>query len=343
MTGPIAFRCYTGPGIGAGHLMRCREIARYLKSRGHRCIMMGPSENVRTQSDGILFDIWKEQSNPFDREKDSRQFIGLCADHSVRYAIMDDYRICPEYQQVLKSANLRWLQQFDASRPWDFWADVLVNSGPGENRADYQPYLKNRDTVLLFGPEFAVIRSEFCNVTPRPDGREIRSIFISFGGGDDHGLIARTVNHLYSSIGPDRRVAIVSGQANPGNRRYRDLYSGERFIDFHISPDNVAGLMIASDLAIIGGGTMSYEAAICGLPLVLIAVADNQQRACRGWREMIGARYLGKPADLAENEIRDAVDDLAADATKRKRMASLGRATVDGYGVSRLMDALIDE
>jgi len=342
MSEVVAIRCYTGARVGAGHLMRCRELARQLKARGCGTIIVGPPEAMRDEQDSGLFDVWHEASAEFEALSDARAFTDLCAESDVRYAIMDDYRISPDYQHILEAAGLRWLQQFDSSRPWSFWADILVNAGPHEQAANYAPFLKNPKTQILFGPEFAVLRPEFTAVRPQPNRRDVRSLFLSFGGGDDAGLIMKSVDALRPLLGENFRLVIASGRSNPGNVGYVREFSEEFYIDFCIAPPDMATLMCNCDLALLAGGTMSYEAAICGLPLILVSVADNQERACKGWQERIGAIYLGRADALSQPTIRDTVMGLIADGEAREEMASLGRAAVDGRGATRLIDALLD-
>lgn len=343
MSETIALRCYTGEGVGLGHLMRCRELARVMKARGHRTIVMGPPEAMREPGDEELFDIWHAGATDFDAEKDAEAFVALCMQHGARYAIMDDYRIDPDYQLTLRSSGIRWLQQFDASRPWDFWADVLVNAGPHERMDDYAPFLRNLDARKLFGPRFAVLRTEFTAIVPQPDGRPVRKLFLSFGGGGDAGLIGRCVDALRPLLGNDFGIVIASGRHNRDNAAYDNRFADEPFVDFRIAPANMASLMRDSDLGLLAGGTMSYEAAICGLPLILVSVADNQERACMGWQERIGAKYLGRADVLSSEMVRETVMALAADSNMRAKMASLGRKAVDGRGATRLIDALLDE
>ncbi|HTO31950.1 MAG TPA: UDP-2,4-diacetamido-2,4,6-trideoxy-beta-L-altropyranose hydrolase [Pararhizobium sp.] len=345
MTLPVVFRCNASSRVGLGHLMRCREMARLLTEAGHACTIVGPSEDLREPNDDTLFVRWIPMSGEQGPEQDARDFIAICREAGAVHAVMDDYRVDPAYQASLKAQGIRFMQQFDASKPWDFHADIIVNSSPYERAEDYATYVKNPDAQLLLGPKYAVLRPEFSELDIRPAGRPVRRILVSFGGGDDLGAIRLTLDALADTAGAEGVTAvIVSGNSNPRNAEHAahvaTLPPGRA--EFHIHPKNVAVLMNCCDLVIIAGGTMSYEAALCTLPMVLIALAPNQLRPCRGWAEQTGAEMLGTVDTVTVEMIRDALEALVSDTARRTDMALRGQAMVDKSGGQRLVSALLE-
>ncbi|WP_456389776.1 UDP-2,4-diacetamido-2,4,6-trideoxy-beta-L-altropyranose hydrolase [Profundibacter sp.] len=343
MTNAVVFRCNVSASVGVGHLMRCREMARYLQGLGIASAILGPPENLKTAADNALFDIWQSTENRSTSEQDAARVLALCDQIGARHLVMDDYRIDPPYQQILRSNGLRWMQQFDASKPWEFSCDILVNSSPYERRADYLPWLKYpAKTQTLFGPAYAVLRPAFTALSLRDDGRGVRRILVGFGGGDDRGAIDMVLDALAGNVAPT--LVIVSGNSNPQAtaiaQRVASLPAGQA--EFHLAPDDMAGLMAGCDLAIIGGGTMSYEAAICGLPLVFIGLAPNQERPCQGWHDLTGAPYLGRVGEVGAPALYETVTALIGDDEKRHDMAARGRKLVDGRGTGRLVNALLE-
>ena len=342
MKSAVVFRCNAGSRVGQGHLVRCREMARQLTGEGHRCAMLGPPRALRHPDDADLFDRWEHVPERGDSNEDARRVIALCRDMGARHAVMDDYRIDPGYQRVLKEAGLRWLQQFDASAPWDFYADVLVNAGPMERLEHYAPYLKNPEGVVLFGPRYAVLRRAFRRLPVRADGRAVRRILVSFGGGDDMGAVALTLKSLSERVQSGVVLVVVSGPSNPRHEEIATLAAElpEGQVELHIDPPDTPYLLASCDMAVIAGGTMSYEAAICGLPMIFIALAPNQRRTCVGWAELAGAVYLGMVGEVKISDISCAAMRIMGDAAMRRRMAASGRELVDGQGVDRLVSAL---
>lgn len=345
MTNTVIFRCHASAEVGIGHLMRCREMARHLRGIGWQSIVLGPPDAMRQPSDEAVFAKWHEVTVRGSDKEDVRRVLSLCEGYGTKYLVMDDYRASPEYQQLLRDAGLRWLQQFDASNPWAFQPDLLVNASPYERREQYLPWLIEPDrTQTLFGPSYAVLRPAFTGVRPREDGRPVRRVLVAFGGGDDRGAIDQAIRVLAGRLGPDVTLVIISGAGNQRRegliKAVQNLPAGQA--EFHVNPPHISELMRGCDLALIGGGTMSYEAAICGLPTVFLALAGNQERPCRGWQDLTGARFLGLVGTVEDEALYAAVAGLVENTDLRRSMAEKGRALVDGGGTQRLVDALLE-
>lgn len=345
MTGTVIFRCNVSASVGVGHLMRCREMARYLGTLGWHSVLLGPPDSLRQPADETLFAGWHSVEDRGSSDEDVARVLALCEAHGTRHVVMDDYRVDPGYQQTLRAAGVRWLQQFDASRPWMFQPDLLVNASPFEQRAQYLPWLVEPErTQTLFGPTYAVLRPAFAEIEARADGRPVRRLLVAFGGGDDRGAIDQALRTLAGKLGAGVTLVIVSGGGNPRRAAIAAAAAAlpEGQAEFHVNPPDMAGLMRDCDLALIGGGTMSYEAAICGLPTVFVGLAPNQERPCRGWQTLTGAPFLGLVGQVDDSRLYDAVSELVEDDDRRRAMAARGRALVDGQGTQRLTDALLE-
>ena len=345
MTNTVIFRCNVSASVGIGHLMRCREMARHLRGIGWQSVILGPPHAMRQPSDDALFVQWQEVAARGSDREDVHLVLSLCEAHGTKYVVMDDYRASPEYQQLLRDAGLRWLQQFDASRPRMFQPDLLVNASPYERREQYLPWLVDPDhTRTLFGPAYAVLRPAFTSVQAREDGRPVHRILVAFGGGDDRGAIDQALRVLAGRLGPDVKLVIILGEGNPRRggliEAVRHLPPAE--VEVHVNPPDIVELIRGCDLALIGGGTMSYEAAICGLPTVFIALTGNQDRPCRGWRDLTGAPFLGLVGAVEDEVLYTTIAGLIENADCRRSMAEKGRAMVDGGGARRLVDALLE-
>jgi UDP-2,4-diacetamido-2,4,6-trideoxy-beta-L-altropyranose hydrolase len=345
MSEAVVFRCNVSAQVGVGHLMRCREMAKYLQGLGIASALIGPPESMANVADKTLFTHWIPVEERGSSEQDAARVLDMCARLGTRHAVMDDYRIDPAYQALLRGAGVRWLQQFDASAPWMFECDVLVNASPYETRAQYLKWLQDpARTQTLFGPSYAVVRPEFATLTAGTDGRTVKRIFVGFGGGDDRGALSVTLEALAGRFGADVTLVLVSGPNNPRNESIAEQVNArpKGQAELHIGPPDMPALMAGCDLAVIGGGTMSYEAAICGLPTIFMALAPNQDRPCMGWNRLTGALYLGQVGAVTSTTLHHAVLGLIEDGDTRTDMAARGRALVDGKGGARLAGALLE-
>ena len=342
----VAFRCNAGPTTGFGHLMRCRELARSLSERGVASVIFGPADAHRTTADAALFADWYAVDEMKPRGEESGEFLSFCRDAHAEHAILDDYRVESTYQRTLHEAGIRCLHQFDASAPpTEFWAPIVVNANPYENERAYLGKLRAPSAQLLLGPAYAVLRPEFRSIEPRAPRAQVSRILITFGAGDDRGMILRTLEALWSALSESIEIYIVSGKHNPRNPEIAKALKNRypRRATLYIDPPSVAKLMNDADLAVMAGGTSTYEAASCGLPMVLVVLTSNQINPCRGWALKTGVVNLGEQSLLRAKDIRSSVLAFIEDDDRRIVTANRCRQAVDGKGGDRLLDALLKE
>ncbi len=235
------------------------------------------------------------------------------------------------------------MQQFDASLPFDYWCDLLVNASPYEKRSQYMRWLQRPEAQeTLFGPAYAVSASGLSHnhTTTRYTGCTAHPCGFRWRGrqGSNCSQPQCTGRSPGERHHPGGRVR----SANPNLADITARVSSLPGIELHVAPADMASLMADCDLALIAGGTMSYEAAICGVPMIFIGLAPNQERPCRGWTDRIGAPYLGDISVVSGTMVRNAVMKLIENADQRAAMSRAGRALVDGLGAERLVDALLN-
>ena len=98
-------------------------------------------------------------------------------------------------------------------------------------------------------------------------------------------------------------------------------------------------LLAWADMAIISGGTTSYETAFMGLPSLIVIIAANQVQVAEKLAEIDAATNLGWHHDLSRACIQKKVEDLRVNCRARESMsASAGNSWTGGEppGLSRL-------
>jgi hypothetical protein len=98
--------------------------------------------------------------------------------------------------------------------------------------------------------------------------------------------------------------------------------------------------MAEADLAIGAGGTTTWERMCLGLPSVVISTADNQLPACRALAEAGRIRYAGRSDEVDAGSLANLVRSLADSAEELRRLGTQNQPLVDGYGASRIAEAL---
>jgi spore coat polysaccharide biosynthesis predicted glycosyltransferase SpsG len=340
----VIFRCNASPTVGIGHVVRCRELGRILRGMGHRCIMVGPTQDYAKPGDEAIFESWVARPDWPSSEADATELVRLAKAAGATAAVMDDYRVDEDYQAVLLAGGLRWLQQFDAARSQLFWADCVVNASPYETLEMYRSRILKATGKGLFGPRYAVLSPELSQVQQRVAGRPVKEVLLTFGGGEDRGCVIFCLAALIDKTPADLRFLVVLGRANTKVREIEQWVGrhGSGRIDVHVDPPSISTLFARCDMAIMAGGTSTYEAAICGLPMILIAIAENQVRQGLGWERVGAAVFLGKVGEVEDVDLSGVVNEVLSSTERRTVMAKTGRSLVDGRGGLRLAACLME-
>lgn len=323
--------------------MRCRTLGAELQRQGMASVMVGPGEEWRTQQDDVLFSDWV----PLvwnDAIADAQTLVSLARAHDRAVLVLDDYRVDEAYQRILVDAGLDWMQQFNSAAPPPFWGRWVVNGGPGEHAERYRPQMRNSQTQFLLGPDYAVLRPAFCSPAEKPEqGRAMDKVLVALGGGDDRGVTRPLLGALLENGPRHLRYRIMSGRSNPSNSLLAEWVAGEASgrIELSIDPEDVYAEYAWADMAIIAGGTSTFEAAALGLPMMIIAMADNQLNQARGWVERGAAFFMGRYGDLNIETVVSALSSLGH-KDRFMDMSQAARRAVDGRGCERLARVLVE-
>lgn len=303
--------------------------------------MVGPAPEYRAEQDGGLFADWIPAADWAGARDDAEKFLALARAAQATAAVLDDYRVDDDYQQTIRAAGLPWLQFAGVIRH-NLWANAFTDPSPGERAEFYKPFLRAGDVKLLLGPAYASLRSEFSRVPPA-DRSEVRRILVTFGGGDDLGAVLLALTALLPATPPGIEFAVVSGRHNPRNPQIADWIraSGEGRVELHVDPPDIARLFNTCDLAVMGGGTTTYEVAACGIPMVIVTIADNQVRQAEGWEQSGAGIFPGRLGEVGPDELASRCCGVIEDHIRRKRMSETARTMVDGRGAERLAAELL--
>ncbi len=337
----IIFRSNAGPSVGLGHLVRCRALAQALVKQGVQCIMVGPDLEYRQNNDSReAFVDWIPIRNWNSAEEDAAGLALIAGKKGARFLVLDDYRVNENYQLLLQQAGLQWLQ-FDGGQKRHLWADIILNTQPGAREEDYQDVIHNPWAQLLLGLKYAILRPEFPPKDFPSPGRSIKQILVTFGGGDDRGAIEFVLSTLLPIVNLSVRFLVITGKNNPRNpeiQSWVDNHGGDRVI-LAIDPASVSTQMAGCDLAIMAGGTTTYEAVCCSLPMILIAIADNQIKQSIAWEKRNAAVYVGEFNKLKPEDLIVAFSGYL-DKKMRGEIVQ-NHLMVDGLGSSRVAEHII--
>jgi len=109
----------------------------------------------------------------------------------------------------------------------------------------------------------------------------------------------------------------------------------------NLDAEGMLNLMLKADICVSAGGQTTYELARVGIPTIGICFAENQRLNLEAWRDGGFIDYIGWYNDghLLE-KIEGAIDKFLP-YKERIKSSQIGRDSVDGKGVARIVDTLL--
>jgi UDP-2,4-diacetamido-2,4,6-trideoxy-beta-L-altropyranose hydrolase len=293
---------------GADTLFLCREhtghLADLVRQRGHRIILL-PVEDGSVEGASLSHD--KEPAHASwlgtDWETDAKRVLNVLAQETmVDWLVVDHYALDIRWEQSVRLCCRRLMVIDDlADRAHD--CDLLLDQNLGREENDYAA-LVPVDCTKLLGTRYALLRLEFERW--RIDGLERRKsprlqhLLISMGGVDKDNATGLVLSVLRPENLPEGcDITVVMGSHAPYLTEIRES-SKKMFCptEVLVNVQNMAKLMVESDLAIGAAGSTSWERCCLGLPTVLVVAAENQWTGARALERAGAAVLLGGVSDI---------------------------------------------
>lgn len=339
------FRINAGFAYGYGHLSRCMNLIDEFDTKDEAYFLIKTDDKAgvkdylaRKESKNKVTsaDFLHPETNP---EKELETLIEKVKALEA-FLVLDHYNVTKNYQLALTSAKVKWLQ-FDSHGKGPFYSDIVLHASPSATEKLYKPLSENKSALLLLGTRYAVINHAFRKANKKIKPREkLKHIFVSFGGGSNNGTLNKFLSVFDTNLLKYVSVDILIGQNSPDSAEAQELVLKHRNMHLHIGQRNVIPFMTKADLAIISPGTLSYEAACLGLPMLTIPFADNQLMNAEGWANIECAINLGLAANLSARALNGALNTLLTTPELIANMSAKCLAAVDGKGATRVKQAI---
>lgn len=339
MNETLLIRADASPEIGWGHVMRCLALAQAWRSdRGRVVLAMGPAPEAleaRLQSEGIEV---ARISTPGGRA-DARETSTLAREIGARWVVVDGYHFQDEYQRIVKEAGLNLLVLDDYGHASHCNADVVLNQNLHAGDRMYGD--RGRQTRLLLGPKYALLRQEFILRSRRLTPERPSHVLVTLGGSDPDNATLTVLRALqYPDLG-GIEAKVVVGASNPhAEELRRQVAQSGRNIELVTASRDMPDLMSWADVAVSAGGSTCWELAYIGVPMLTIVLAENQAEIAASL-EMAGAAVgAGWHTGLSAPRVARQLSAMLASPSGLREMGMRGRSIVDGRGAYRVASAL---
>ncbi len=341
-----------GNEIGAGHLVRCSNLAKEVAGLGIKAnfLVGGGLIDERIVGD---FEIEIVPNAQYIAQK-MDLVAGMVMRHSVQMVIFDvvhkfTHKNIDSFMNGLESlthiskvglldsfgtGSLRQINPFPKM-------DLIIAPYAGEDdvsKKRCRPY-------MLLGPRYFVIDSVYKKFAKKNIHNVVSRVLVTCGGGDPLGIslkICKALECVHQKfldvrviVGPYYSVRIVRDLDRMVSR------SAHNIILVH-SPDGLAKWMEWCDIAIATSGLTKYELAAAGVPSILLSVDEvhdvaNKVFVTEGTAIDLGIAGLISVCDLTKN-----IDELMCSIQIRQSLSNHGRCLVDGLGAAKIVGKIME-
>lgn len=263
-----------------------------------------------------------------------REIIKLQRKHKADMLITDSYNVNEQYFNITKKYFSRTVYVDDINKHY-LNVDLIINQNIGAENLIYDV---PKNSKLLLGIKYLMLREEFRVVSYRNINKRILNIMITIGASDFNGItniICKYVKEL------EYEFHIVVGPAfkNENICELMELSEKYKNIKLYFNVDMVK-LMSLCDLAISACGSTLYELAVCGVPTIGVIVAENQEQVSMNLQNCGVIINLGWYNKLNKEFYCRCIKYLDKNIKKRIKMNYNAHKLIDGNGVARITEIL---
>jgi spore coat polysaccharide biosynthesis predicted glycosyltransferase SpsG len=184
---------------------------------------------------------------------------------------------------------------------------------------------------MVCGVEYVMIDPAYAGLQPDFDG----PIVVSMGGSDQHEMTPRVVEAL---AGVGRKIKVIVG-AVMIDREWLDWPDN---IEMVVQPDSLLPHLSGAALLIGALGMTAYEAAAAGVPSLLVSWSAEHLATSLELEKRGVCISLGKWDQFDAGYLNGLLSGLFVERTIWEKMSVAGKALVDGRGVERVAERIVE-
>lgn len=345
--GKIAFRTNANMHIGLGHLARCVSLSLHLEGLGANCCIVVDRlhDSLRPFLKGInTISLYGELEMQSEQD-DARTFLDRAIDGKVDWAIVDDYRLGPTWETVVKSSGIKVAAIDDLLRPHE--CDLVIDTlWRGQDTDKAYNALVPDTTVKLLGPAFTILAPEYMRGITTRKSEEDQPFYITLGlgGGGDLSLLAHLIDALFaktSEAGIPIAVTAIVGPLSPDPENFVARLANRGEVTTVVGKSDLFEEFCATDLYVgAAGGTISQLLAL-GIPAISFSISEAQASQVRNLEEIGHYFHLGTVTPDNAQLVADLILTIARAYDRVLSICRHARTPIDGRGAIRIGEHLL--
>lgn len=320
----IAIRADGGAHIGMGHIMRTLALAREMH-KFHEVFYICRVDNPLTDSYSIGIEKVKSQGVHVKTIREDSVLIDLKS-IEADLLITDSYHVDENYFNETKRMFHK-TAYIDDMNLYYFNVDFLINQNV--DAVDFR-YKVNKDTKMIVGSQYIMIREEFENISKKYIKEDPQDIMITVGGADPYHVTEQILDYVKLL---DYNFHVIVGPSFSKDNSLEN-YESEK-IRLYYNAD-MYEIMKKCDVAISACGSTLYELAACGVPTLGIIIADNQQGIANKMNALGMIKNMGWYNELIKDKFIEILIEFCNNFTARSEMSRKAQNVIDGNGVKRI-------
>ncbi len=327
----VLFVVKGGENIGLGHIRRSLAIAKHIRKN------YGCNIAFVVNKDNVLLELLVK--NGFEHfiidGKSTNQLEKIVEIFNPSITVFDFKDEVSREIEYLKKKRIKTClidNITDARKHADI---VIYPVGHLKDSFDWSGYTG----IKYIGAEYFPLDEKFIDLKSRNNNKRI-NILVTMGGSDPNNITLRVIKALEDLENIDITVLIGPSFKLENAEEISKSVNGNIKLQHNVS--NVAEFMASADIAITAFGITLYELAFMGVPAIIIYNYLNDKTDVDIFQKLGTSVSLGYYKDVNVKDILASVCQLRDNEALRKMMALKGKALVDGKGIERIGQIIME-
>jgi spore coat polysaccharide biosynthesis predicted glycosyltransferase SpsG len=286
--------------LGMGHVYQVITLVRYLLKSNPKLDI-----NIYTKSDQAVVKLLKTTDCKVVNCVSDSDLFGCLEERKSNSIIFDKLDVSPLLAKKIKGNINSRLFIFTNLTNANDYADVTLMAGISDDFKNLCKVDESSGKIEFFGPKYWILRPEFLEL--REVNRNIgpiKRILLIFGGSDPSNFSTKVLESLFE-MQTEFNISLVLGGGFNHNEKLKEVIQTNTSlskVDVFRSIDNIAEMMMQSDVVFASPGLTYFESLAVGTPVLGFHQNKMQEVVFDKHLPTLGLSDLSKLFDIVENK-----------------------------------------